>query len=101
METDGGGWTVFQRRKDGTVDFDRNFASYRRGFGDQEGEFWLGNDNLHRMTAQDEYELRVDLTDFEDESAFAVYDLFRIGDVDDNFRLTLGAYSGTAGEKQL
>ncbi|XP_033639621.1 ficolin-2-like [Asterias rubens] len=98
METDGGGWTVFQRRQDGTVDFDRNFASYRRGFGDQEGEFWLGNDNLHRMTAQDEYELRVDLTDFEDESAFAVYDLFRVGDVTDNYRLTLGEYSGTAGD---
>ncbi|XP_022102332.1 ficolin-2-like [Acanthaster planci] len=98
METDGGGWTVFQRRKDGTVDFDRNFAQYRRGFGDPEEEFWLGNDNLHRLTAQDEYELRVDLTDFEGNSAYANYDLFRVADAEDNYRLTVGEYSGTAGD---
>ncbi|XP_038079161.1 ficolin-2-like [Patiria miniata] len=98
METDGGGWTVFQRRQDGTVDFDRNFANYRRGFGDPESEFWLGNDNLHRLTAQDEYEFRVDLTDFEGNSAYAEYDLFRVGDAEGNFRLTVGAYLGTAGD---
>ncbi|XP_022101895.1 techylectin-5A-like isoform X2 [Acanthaster planci] len=98
MNTDGGGWTVFQRRKDGSVDFYRDFDSYRQGFGDVDGEFWLGNDNLHRLTSQDDYILRVDLTDFQGNSVYAVYSSFRVADLSDNYRLTLGQYSGTAGD---
>ncbi|XP_071807703.1 ryncolin-1-like [Asterias amurensis] len=94
METDSGGWTVFQRRQDGSVDFYLDFANYSRGFGNPEGEFWLGNDNLHRLTAQGEYELRVDLTDFDDVTGYAIYDTFSIADVSDNYRLTVGGHSG-------
>ncbi|XP_071809718.1 uncharacterized protein [Asterias amurensis] len=101
METDGGGWTVFQRRKDGSVDFYLDFASYSRGFGNLEGEFWLGNDNLHRLTAQGEYELRVDLSDFESESRVATYDSFSIADVSGKYRLAVGSYSGTAGDSLM
>ncbi|XP_071796082.1 uncharacterized protein [Asterias amurensis] len=98
METDGGGWTVFQRRQDGSVDFYLDFANYSLGFGNLEGEFWLGNDYLHRLTAQGEYELRVDLSSLDGRTGYAVYDSFRIANVSDHYRLTLGSYSGTAGD---
>ncbi|XP_019624213.1 PREDICTED: angiopoietin-related protein 7-like [Branchiostoma belcheri] len=98
MDTDGGGWTVFQRRKDGSVDFFLDWQNYKAGFGDLGGEFWLGNDNLHRLTAQGGHELRVDLEDFEGNSTFAKYSNFGVEDEGHKYKLTVGGYSGTAGD---
>lgn len=95
METDGGGWTVFQRRKDGSVDFFRGWKDYVRGFGDLSGEFWLGLDHLHNLTSMTRMILRVDLRD-KDESAFAKYSTFEVAKR--NYKLSVGGYSGTAGD---
>ena len=99
METDGGGYTVFQRRKDGSVDFYRNFSDYEEGFGDLNGEFWLGLSKIHRLTQDGtDYTLRVDLEDFENESRYAKYSTFNIGDSTTDYTITVGGYSGDAGD---
>ncbi|XP_019643623.1 PREDICTED: microfibril-associated glycoprotein 4-like [Branchiostoma belcheri] len=98
MGTDGGGWTVFQRRQDGSEDFYRGWADYKAGFGKLDGEFWLGNNNLHQLTSQAQYEMRVDLEDFEGNSAYAQYQAFTVGSEVDYYRLTVGGYNGTAGD---
>ena len=101
MTTDGGSWTVFQRRLDGSVDFYLDWESYKNGFGDLNGEFWLGNDNLHRLTATDDVILRVDMEDFDGNKTYAEYTTFKVGDEADKYRLLIGGYSGTAGESML
>ena len=93
--TDGGGWTVFQKRLDGSVDFYRGWADYQNGFGNLNGEFWLGLDKIHRLTNSDTFKLRVDLEDWEGETRFAEYDMFAIGDEASKYRLSLGSYSDT------
>uniref|UniRef100_A0A8D0BJJ1 Fibrinogen C-terminal domain-containing protein n=1 Tax=Salvator merianae TaxID=96440 RepID=A0A8D0BJJ1_SALMN len=98
MHTDGGGWIVFQRRIDGSVDFFLDWEFYKRGFGSQLTEFWLGNDNIHLLTSLGENELRVDLTDFNNTHTYAKFDLFRISNEMDDYRLTVGNFvGGTAG----
>ena len=59
--TDGGGWTVFQKRLNGSVDFYSYWNDYKRGFGDLNSEFWLGLDKIHRLTSYNNNTLRVDL----------------------------------------
>ncbi|XP_048196357.1 tenascin isoform X4 [Perognathus longimembris pacificus] len=97
MTSDGGGWIVFLRRKNGREDFYRNWKAYAAGFGDRREEFWLGLDNLSKITAQGQYELRVDLQDHGD-TAYAVYDRFSVGDAKTRYRLKVEGYSGTAGD---
>ncbi|XP_068592984.1 tenascin-like isoform X2 [Cebidichthys violaceus] len=95
METDGGGWTVFQRRKDGSVDFFRGWKDYTKGFGSLSGEFWLGLESLYNLTSMTRMSLRVDLRD-KDEAVFAKYSTFEL--VKRNYKLIVGGYSGTAGD---
>lgn len=63
--TDGGRWTVFQRRIDGSVNFFQDWDNYKSGFGQLQNEFWLGNENIFTMSLQGLYargnELRIDL----------------------------------------
>ncbi|KAM9062054.1 ficolin-2 isoform X2 [Sarcophilus harrisii] len=99
MDTDGGGWIVFQKRVDGSVNFFRDWASYKRGFGSQLGEFWLGNEKLHLLTAQETFELRIDLTDFDGHQTFAKYRSFEIAGENENYKLILGDFvEGDAGD---
>uniref|UniRef100_A0A2R8MH76 Tenascin n=1 Tax=Callithrix jacchus TaxID=9483 RepID=A0A2R8MH76_CALJA len=97
MTSDGGGWIVFLRRKNGRENFYQNWKAYAAGFGDRREEFWLGLDNLNKITAQGQYELRVDLQD-NGETAFAVYDKFSVGDAKTRYKLKVEGYSGTAGD---
>ncbi|XP_015100841.2 tenascin isoform X1 [Vicugna pacos] len=97
MASDGGGWIVFLRRKNGREDFYRNWKAYAAGFGDLKEEFWLGLDNLNKITAQGQYELRVDLRDH-GKTAYAVYDRFSVGDARTRYKLKVEGYSGTAGD---
>lgn len=117
---------VFQRRKDGSVDFFRGWKDYVTGFGDLSGEFWLGKkmlkrdcgsstrnkgglkpalnvaasglDILHNLTAMTPMSLRVDLRDKND-TVFAKYSTFAVAKR--NYKLTVEGYSGTAGEPQI
>ncbi|XP_077918026.1 fibrinogen C domain-containing protein 1 isoform X1 [Halichoerus grypus] len=106
MSTDGGGWTVFQRREDGSVNFFRGWEAYRDGFGKLTGEHWLGLRRIHALTTQATYELHVDLEDFDNGTAYARYGSFGVGlfSVDpeeDGYPLTVADYSGTAGDSLL
>ncbi|PIK41877.1 hypothetical protein BSL78_21274 [Apostichopus japonicus] len=77
-EIDGGGWTVIQRRLEGTIDFNRNWQSYKDGFGFLNSEFWIGNEKLAYLTNQDKYELRIDITSSTGTQIYIQYDNFRI-----------------------
>ncbi|XP_023386998.1 tenascin-N [Pteropus vampyrus] len=99
MDTDGGGWIVFQRRNTGQLDFFKRWRTYVDGFGDPMQEFWLGLDKLHNLTTgtPTPYEVRVDLQTA-NESAYAVYDFFQVASSRERYRLAVGKYRGTAGD---
>ena len=94
QKTGGGGWTVFQKRLNGSVDFYRYWNDYKHGFGDLKSEFWLGLDKIHRLTSDNNSMLRVDLEDFKGNTAYAEYKMFGVMSEKDKYKLILGSYSG-------
>ena len=93
-----GGWTVFQRRVDATVDFYRGWNEYVAGFGSLTGNLWAGLDHLHAMTSSYATELHVYMDTFENEVAEAMYSSFSVGDAASGYVLSVSGYSGTAGD---
>ena len=96
--SNGGGWTVFQRRMDGTVNFYLNWADYNKGFGDLNGEFWLGLNKINRLTAAQSTSLRVDMEDFAGNKRYATYSTFKVGNAVTEYKLTVSGYGGNAGD---
>ncbi|XP_063410471.1 fibrinogen-like protein 1 [Mytilus trossulus] len=91
-------WTVIQRRQSSTVNFYRGWSDYKSGFGDVEGNHWLGNDNIHYISSSGPHELRVELKDWNGLTAYAEYSTLMIGDESSKYVLAVGGYSGTAGD---
>ncbi|KAL1281581.1 hypothetical protein QQF64_000384 [Cirrhinus molitorella] len=96
---DNGGWTVIQRRMDGSINFYQPWGKYKRGFGATESEYWLGLENMYELTRNRKYILRVDLEDFEGKKGFALYSSFSVGPEADRYKLHVSGFKdGGAGD---
>lgn len=98
---DGGGWTLIQRRMDGRLDFDRDWASYRDGFGSLHGEHWLGLEKIHALSMQDEYHLYVKMyRPIDRQMGMSEYFRFFVDSEETNYTMAVDAWdpSGNAGD---
>ncbi|XP_028817132.1 angiopoietin-related protein 1a [Denticeps clupeoides] len=95
---DNGGWTVFQRRRDGSVNFFRNWENYKKGFGNIDSEYWLGLENIYNLAKQGDYQLLVELEDWVGKKVYAEYSSFHLEAESEAYRLRLGTYQGNAGD---
>ncbi|CAG2233941.1 Angiopoietin-related protein 1,Ficolin-1-A,Angiopoietin-1,Fibrinogen C domain-containing protein 1,Ryncolin-1,Tenascin-N,Angiopoietin-related protein 7,Angiopoietin-related protein 6,Ficolin-3,Fibrinogen C domain-containing protein 1-B,Fibroleukin,Fibrinogen-like protein 1,Ficolin-1,Ficolin-1-B,Angiopoietin-4,Tenascin-R,Ryncolin-2,Techylectin-5B,Fibrinogen C domain-containing protein 1-A,Protein scabrous,Microfibril-associated glycoprotein 4,Fibrinogen-like protein A,Ryncolin-3,Tenascin-X,Ficolin-2,Fibrino len=89
---------VFQRRMNGKINFFRKWESYKTGFGNLNGEHWLGNEHLHKLTSHGKYSLRIDMSDFKNNHRHAVYNKFFVGSESAGYKLDVTGYSGDAGD---
>jgi len=104
QETMGGGWTVIQRREDGSINFNRNWSEYKFGFGELTGDMWLGNELIHQLTkssaAPKKSELLINMrknNDLSDGIAYyAKYDTFKIDNEASRYILDVSGPSGDA-----
>lgn len=106
MKTDGGGWTTIQRR--GRYEYKENFFEksedeYKKGFGEAFESYWIGNTNLHALTAfpNNNQVLRIELTTKDGHNITVEYDRFEVGSEADKYKLTIGKYKGLEGYDAL
>ena len=88
MDRYGGGWMAFQRRFDGSVVFhDKKWHTYKNGFGNSHGEYWLGNEMLHLLTTSQSHDYMVEATSFQDEINYKKIRKVVINSEDDKYRI--------------
>ncbi|KAH9519362.1 Ficolin-2 [Bulinus truncatus] len=90
--TDGGGWILIQRRLYKTTSFKRDWNKYKNGFGSICGDYWLGNENIFRITNSGPYELRIDMV-YNGKKFYAQYTEFYIDGEGSNYRLRVRGFT--------
>uniref|UniRef100_A0A8W8J4Y6 Fibrinogen C-terminal domain-containing protein n=1 Tax=Magallana gigas TaxID=29159 RepID=A0A8W8J4Y6_MAGGI len=98
MTTEGGGWTVIQKRIDGSTDFYRTWEEFKKGFGNSSRNYWIGNDVIHQLTKTSPQKLRIALQRYSGEKGQAEYSKFAVGNEKTKYKLTVSGYSGTIGD---
>ena len=95
-------YTVFQRRMDGSENFNRGWADYVSGFGRICGEHWLGLEKIHCLTTRTaRTEMRIDMADFRGDEKYTYYNFFMVGNAASKYKLQVAGYNGTAGDSIL
>ncbi|XP_078490403.1 microfibril-associated glycoprotein 4-like [Ciona intestinalis] len=77
------GWTVIHRRFDGKVNFRRPRLDYLNGFGNKDGEFWLGLRQIKELVDQGDYEMEVRVVDVDGVDHVTRFTLFKFISVAD------------------
>uniref|UniRef100_G1MQU7 Soluble scavenger receptor cysteine-rich domain-containing protein SSC5D n=1 Tax=Meleagris gallopavo TaxID=9103 RepID=G1MQU7_MELGA len=99
MNVTDGGWTVIQRNRHNTdITWAESWSTYKYGFGNVRGDYWLGTEYIHQIAKQKVYQVRFVIQDASNNIRFAEYNLFSLDDESQGYRLRLGSYAGTAGD---
>ena len=87
---------MFMRRFNGSQDFFLFWKQYKEGFGNVTGEYWLGNDKLHHLTNQNQYNMRMDVTVWSTGvKKYATYETFNVENEGSKYRLEVSGFSGS------
>ncbi|XP_061180656.1 fibroleukin-like [Saccostrea echinata] len=102
MDTMDGGWTVIQKRVNGSLSFHRNWEAYKNGFGAPDQDNWIGNDVIHQLTYGKTSYLYVSITLVDGRKLFELYDQFSVSNESDKYQLHLtGNTTGTLGDSMM
>lgn len=71
---------------------------FQKGFGNIDGEHWIGLENIYNLGKQGDYKLMIELEDWTGKKVYAEYSSFRIESEREGYRLRLGTYQGNAGD---
>ena len=93
------GWIIIQRRVDASVSFERSWYEYVAGFGDVDGNFWLGLETMHDLTTAQQMSLQIDVVPCNIPAVSIPYQQIQVGDAASEYLLNIT--SDTPGDDTL
>ena len=84
---------TIQRRISDSVDFDRDWDDYVNGFGEADGNYWMGLEEIHQLTTTHDMSLYIEIETFEGEPFTVKLETFSLGSADNNYTIHYTGYS--------
>ena len=84
---------TIQRRVSDSVDFNRGWDDYVNGFGEEDGNYWIGLEEMHQLTTTHEVGLNIDIATFEGEPFTLKLERFSVGNAASNYAIHYSGYS--------
>ena len=84
---------TIQRRVSDSVDFDRRWDDYVNGFGDVDGNYWMGLEEIHQLTTTHDVSLYINIETFEVEPFTMKLETFYVGNAAGNYAWHFSGYS--------
>jgi hypothetical protein len=82
--------------------FQRSWTEFREGFSDANSRhYWIGLDRLNELTTPDNCTVHFDLHNSDGAWFWAEYTHFVVGDLENNFTLSVSGYTGSTGDFML
>lgn len=91
-----GGWTIIFNKVTPNATFDKLWNDYRDGFGEIDGDHWLGLIPMSLLTQRTKMELRMEMTNSVEDQNVYEYENFLVGSEADKFRLRVSQLSLTS-----
>ena len=87
---------TIQRRISDSVDFDRDWDDYVTGFGDVDGNYWMGLEEIHQLTTTNYVSLYIDIETLEGEPFTVKLHTFSVGNATNNYAMHYSGESQTS-----
>ena len=84
---------TIQRRISDSVDFDRDWVDYVNGFGDVDGNYWIGLEEIHQLTTAHDVSLFINIETFDGEPFTLKLETFLVGNSASNYSMNFTAYT--------
>ena len=84
---------TIQRRISDSVNFDRGWDDYVNGFGDVDGNYWMGLEKNYQLTTTHDVNLYFKIETFEGEPFTLTLDTFSVGSAVNNYPIHFSGYS--------
>ena len=84
---------TIQRRISDSVSFDRDWNDYVTGFGEEDGNYWMGLEEIHRLTTTNNMSLFIDIETFEGEPFTLKLEEFSVQNAASNYTWNYSGYS--------
>ena len=87
---------TIQRRISDSVDFNRGWDDYVNGFGEEDGNYWIGLEEIHQLTTMHDVDLNMNIETYEGAPFTMTLEGFSVGSVATNYQMHFWGYSETS-----